>query len=845
MSLFMPSEETTTRSARSLWPVVLLALTAVLLVTSVLNFRRHSIERAVASEDRERVIGLSRPFNRLIREELRLTVMVANPDSYTPEDLQLQRELIEARFFELSTNRSQRRMYEDLREVYLESQMKWESLQADLDRYQVYARDEQLQSFLLVELAELERLTNRSDSFYIRQAASSEAMLRTAEENLSQAIIIVVTFLILFILVVIFNIYRFNHRLSLSQQAQQKAEEEFRISEEARTESERFAASVTEAVPNIVYIYDLITQETVYANHEIGEWLGYTAAEIQELDADLLPSRLHPNDQSQIGQRAKRIAAAEDNEIIEFEYQLRHKDGQWHWLSDRVIIFNRTPEGQVRQFLGVAEDITTRKQAEVELWKAKEASEAANKAKSIFLANMSHELRTPLNAILGFAQLMQRDHSLTTSQRENLEIIGRSGEHLLSLINDVLEMSKIEAGRASLEISNFDLHLLLSELEEMFGLRAETKGLTLLFERLPGLPQFVRSDERKLRQVLINLLSNGLKFTDSGSVTLLAGCIGDTELAEEMEPRTYHLRFEVRDTGNGIEAAEIPQLFEAFTQTATGQAQEGTGLGLPISQQFVRLMGGEITVSSRPGEGSCFQFEIEVDAGQAIELAYEQMVRRVIGLEAGQTSYRILIAEDKAANRLLLRKLLEPVGFAIREAADGQAAVEIWNEWEPHLIWMDMRMPVMDGYEATRRIKETVKGQATAVIALTASAFEHQRAIILSIGCDDFVRKPFREIEIFEKIALHLGVRYLYEERQATIPAEESQVDIDLSHLPALWLMALHQAAAQADAELILNLVEQLEPADSGVTRALTSLVDEFRFDTIMNLTAVAQTTHV
>ncbi len=432
--------------------------------------------------------------------------------------------------------------------------------------------------------------------------------------------------------------------------------------------------------------------------------------------------------------------------------------------------------------------------------RARDAADAANQAKSEFLANMSHELRTPLNAILGFAQVMIRDPQISLDQLEHLEIIGRSGEHLLSLINDVLEMSKIEAGQTTLNCTSFDLYRLLVSLQEMLDMKAESKGLQLIVDRPPEIPRYIRSDESKLRQVLLNLLGNAIKFTDCGSITLRIRFVthSPTELIHPPQ-----LIFEIEDTGPGIAPGELPHLFEAFAQTEAGRrSQEGTGLGLPISQKFARLMGGDIVVSSHLGIGSVFRCHIAIELADASEVPATAPRRRVIGLLPGQPTYRILIAEDKWANRQLLVKIFEPLGFEVREASNGQEAIDLWRDWQPHLIWMDMRMPVMDGYAATRAIKaesqaakqssldpahpenqpqdqsqnqnqtqsqnhnqnqDQLNGRThyrtpPVILALTANAFEEERMVALAIGCDDFVRKPCQEELLLNKMAEHLGL---------------------------------------------------------------------------------------
>jgi signal transduction histidine kinase/CheY-like chemotaxis protein len=368
---------------------------------------------------------------------------------------------------------------------------------------------------------------------------------------------------------------------------------------------------------------------------------------------------------------------------------------------------------------------------------AKEAADAANTAKSEFLANMSHELRTPLNAILGFTQVMSRDRSLSAEHQQHLDIINHSGEHLLDLINDILQMSKIEAGRVTLNVNAFDLYRLLDSVKDMLYFKTLSKGLKLIVERTPDVPQYIQTDERKLREILLNLLGNALKFTHKGSITLRVRGRehwnereGEGERGKSLsfQSEVSYLYFEVEDTGAGIAPEEMNKLFTAFGQTQTGRSsQEGTGLGLAISQKFVQLMGGNISVRSTPGEGTTFAFDIQIAQAQASEIQAPQETRKVISVAPDQPKYRILVVDDRSESRLLMSKLLKSVGFDVREAANGQEAIEQWLSYSPHLIFMDMRMPVMDGYKATERIKGPLQGQATSIIALTASALEEDR----------------------------------------------------------------------------------------------------------------------
>ncbi len=536
--------------------------------------------------------------------------------------------------------------------------------------------------------------------------------------------------------------------------------------------------------------------------------------------------------------------------------------------------------------------------------KAEAAAEAASKAKSEFLANMSHELRTPLNAILGFTQVMNRDVEITTDQREYLGIINRSGEHLLELINDVLDLSKIEAGLISFNERSFDLYRLLDELEEMLQIKAADKKLGLSFIVSSAVPQYIKTDKQKLRCCLINLLGNAIKFTEYGHVKLRvkmeAGEMGRWRAGGDIDrfpnnqqPTTNNQQptkiiFEVEDTGFGITSEEIDNLFDAFVQTSAGiKSAEGTGLGLTITKKFVELMGGDITVNSILGQGTIFKFDIKSNQADISE-AVTQPNRRVAGLEPEQENYRILVVDDTKENRILLVKLLEPIGFEVREAANGKEGITIWESWRPHLIFMDTRMPIMDGLEATKQIraqeeswgdtetrrygdaetrrstderdKEKLNIQTskqpttnnqqpttnTIIIALTASTFEERRGEILTIGSDDFVRKPFPEEVIFAKIAEYLGVRYIYEDLPASTKVQLRFNSVskqntfflpELAAMPTKWVSNLYHAANEVREESVLELIEQIPPDKANLADALRDLAHDFRLDVIVRLT--------
>lgn len=600
---------------------------------------------------------------------------------------------------------------------------------------------------------------------------------------------------------------------------------------------------------------------------------------------------IHPDDQLQV-----RNAIAERDRHwgdLELEYRIVRPNGEIRWIRDRGFPI-RNEAGQAYRIVGVASDITDRKQSEVALQQAKEAAEAANRAKSEFLSRMSHELRTPLTSVLGFADLIARDTCLSPEHQENLAIIRRSGTYLLNLINSVLEMSRIESGELTLDETSFDLHRLLESIQALFHLKAASKGLGLCVTWNPDLPQHIQTDENKLRQVLLNLLDNAIKFTETGNIALRVSRVqkGESLLASAASPLpTYWLRFQVADTGMGIAPEELSILFDAFVQTETGRKlQQGTGLGLAISRQFVQMLGGEITVESQVERGTTITFEVQVHAAEAgttvsSALAQQLTQQQVTGL-ATSTIYRILIVDDQAETRKILVKVLEPIGFEVQEATNGREALAAWEQWQPHLIWMDMQMPIVNGYIATQAIRDRERQQAaepgqqvaeqgtpdsdncneaaddfpdsiasirhsstqissTKIIALTANAFDQQRSNALAAGCDDFVTKPFQYSDILEKIAEHLEIEYQWTEFQLaeerlllTDPmSDESDQTLTLllQTMPATWGSDLRSAALRLNSSQCFRLIEQIPATYSLLAQKLTELVNQFQFDAIVD----------
>ena len=387
---------------------------------------------------------------------------------------------------------------------------------------------------------------------------------------------------------------------------------------------------------------------------------------------------------------------------------------------------------------------------------ARNKAESANRAKSVFLANMSHELRTPLNTILGNTQILTRQKKFKGDELVGIKAIDKSGEHLLDLINNILEISKIEAGQTVLTPSKFSVDALISDIYTMFAERIQLKNLTLSVEKEAYLDNIIEADRGKINQVLINLMSNAVRNTSSGSIILRQQLI-------ENSGNEARLIIEVEDTGPGIGTDEREKIFKPFAYGEIDSSNNtGTGLGLAISRQYAELMDGNITVNSTLGKGSTFRLEIPVALVEAkSEHLAPSASRLIIGIEGDRQDYRILVVDDLAANRDVLVRMLKPVGFQIQEVAGGQEAIDSFSILDPDLVLMDIRMPEVDGLEAIKAIKSTENGRNTPIVGVSASVFEDDRKMVLDSGADDFLPKPFKENELFEKIGTHLGINYV------------------------------------------------------------------------------------
>lgn len=520
---------------------------------------------------------------------------------------------------------------------------------------------------------------------------------------------------------------------------------ESEIRERKRTEARlELQSTIVKNMAEGVCLVRAADSEIVYTNPKFESMFGYGSGELNGKPVEVLN---YAADEPSAKQVASEIMH-ELNQHGEATYEVHNvkKDGTAFWCRSHTSRFEHPDYGTV--YVAVHEDITESKQAEQVFKQAKEAAESANRAKSEFLANMSHEFRTPLNGILGYAHILKQEKVLTSKQQNGLDTIQQCGEHLLTLINDILNLSKIEARKMEIHLNDFHFPQFLNNLAEIFRIRAEQKNISFRYTPLSLLPSLVRGDEQKLRQILINLLGNAVKFTETGGVVLKVG---------------YHegkIRFQVEDTGIGIAPEKLTEIFLPFHQVENSRhLVEGTGLGLTISKKLAKLMGSTLEVKSQLGSGSIFWLDLDLpEVLESTEVAKRQE-RNIVGFKGEKR--KILVVDDKRENRLVLVNLLEPLGFEIIEATDGRDCLNKALEFKPDAILMDLVMPVVDGFEATRQIRQSTELKKIVIIATSASVFDYSQDKSREAGCDDFIPKPVRAKHLLERLGVHLGLEWV------------------------------------------------------------------------------------
>ncbi len=509
----------------------------------------------------------------------------------------------------------------------------------------------------------------------------------------------------------------------------------------------------------------------------------------------------------------------EKGESFYIEGALESNNRQKKWV--RIIGKADVQHKQVMRVHGTIQDITERKETENELRRTKERAEAANRTKSIFIANVSHELRTPLNAILGFAQLLQNSPRLNAEEMNYVKLINNSGAQLLHLINDILEVSRIEAGHLQANIEDFDLYDMLYRLHAMFQTQATNKDLTFTLEIAQNVSQYIRTDRGKLRQIIINLLSNAIKFTSDGGVTVSA-----------FTSDTNQLTIVVEDTGIGIPAEDKPLLFEPFMQTEVGRRQQGSGLGLAICHQFATFLEGTLSVESTIDGGSTFTLVLPVEITPVIATNPQRSTSQATGLALGQPDYRILVVDNHPENRLILVRQLQRIGFNVREAPDGREAIDIAERWQPSLIFMDLQMPELNGYEAAQIIKSDKNTEETIIIALATSVSGHQKRQIVDAGCDDYLIKPYTDFTLIETLKHHLGVTFAYANQDAPMPLPIQLVD---ESVPQALIDKLEIAAQDLDYAAVVHIIKRIQGYSERFAAVLNDWANEFEFDKILD----------
>ncbi|HEX2959919.1 MAG TPA: PAS domain S-box protein [Chitinispirillaceae bacterium] len=621
-----------------------------------------------------------------------------------------------------------------------------------------------------------------------------------------------------------------------------------KLAEEKLKESEERLRITLEAAQIGIWDWDLVNN-LWYLTPYSYTMLGYEP-KYEPVDINAWLEMIHPDDQEIIKDIVDKTFLSRSASGKKYELRYRHAKGGYRWMQVQGFIVNRDRDGRITRMVGVRIDIDERRRAEEELKKyhehledlvatrtkelsetnkqlqdAKEAAEMANRAKSRFLASMSHELRTPLNAILGYAQIFERDATLSVHQKAGIEIMKSSGEHLLTLISDILELSKIEADKIELHPSGIDLPVFLDSIRDIIRIKAESKQLSVYFQKEPDLPQGVIADETRLRQILLNLLGNAIKFTDSGYIICrvsVVSCPGE-KTDEIPQSRQCTIRFEVKDTGSGIRSDQLEKIFAPFEQVRNVTASEGVGLGLAISRQLVQMMGGDIFVESALGKGSRFWFDCTFSVTN-IPVPVEPVQRAITGYKGIRK--KILIVDDRQTNRKVLTEWFSQLGFDSSEAENGIQAISMVQKIQPDLIIIDLYMPEMSGFDAAFRIREITGLSKIVMIAMSASITDITEEQYRKAGFDDYLPKPVDLEKLSGIIDKHMQIEWIFEEQTA----EEISDTVTLPPIEELTI--LHEYILRGDMLQLSKRAQHIETSGKQYipfARKLKLLADTFQ----------------
>jgi len=589
----------------------------------------------------------------------------------------------------------------------------------------------------------------------------------------------------------------------------------------ALRESEQRYRTILDSIEDGYYEVDL-SGNFIFFNNSMCKILGYSEEEMWKMNYTHYTNKKNSEIIYDLFNKVYKTGNPEKGS----DWELIRKDGTKRYIEVSISL-KKDSEGEPDGCLGIARDVTTRKKIENDLQKAKYEAEKANRTKSSFLANMSHELRTPLNGILGYTQILKNNISLDKSQKSALEVIEKSGEHLRDMINDILDLSKIEADKMVLNKSIFNISHFLDTIKAIIRLRAEKKGLDFKCEFRSEVPLFVNGDEKRLGQVLLNLLDNAVKFTDKGNIILIVNYSNSK------------FTFTVLDTGIGISRDQLTDIFSPFKQADLHISKiEGTGLGLTISRELVQMMGGELVVKSTPGKGTSFSFEIEIPEISVFKKEKRTCDKKISGYKGDKK--KILIIEDNLINRTLLIRLLKPLGFDLYEAGNGNEGLEKAEKIKPDLIFMDMIIPGMDGRETATKIRKNIKLEKVSIIAVSATVTDTFRRESIEAGCNDFIPKPIDVENIMNILEKHLKIEWIYEysgiEKNADIPSNKEKENIKDNIPSKSDIQKLYEFARKGDLkaiQLLIDMIKEKGKSSNIFVDNLQDLVNSFQINNI------------